>query len=160
MAARGKKARATTSVSPETAKLEETVRRVVDELTRSHELVGFRGPSLFVRERREPVVSTVDADHYLQIVDSEDKIVEISTAKIKERLSKVMESIADVAQQAENAAKNITSNVGKPPFELDEIKIGLSINVKAGVIFWGAGGDVDLELKFVRSRGDGTGKTA
>ena len=103
-------------------------------------------------------VTAVELDRYMQIVDSNGKIVDISVERIIKRLTDVLESIGDVAQGAADAGKNIAKKVGKVPFELDEIKVGLSVKVEAGIVVLGVGGDVNLELKFVRER-PGAGKT-
>lgn len=107
-------------------------------------------------------ISAAEREGYVQIVDSDGRVVEMSiekvVKKINEELTKVVGSIGDLAQRTVETGKDIVKGASGLPFELDEVKVGLSIKVEAGLLVVGVGGDVNLELKFVRER-TGAGKT-
>ena len=151
MAGKGKKSESRGLSREDISKLEKIAEKIVERSA-----IQARVPAGIVR------VSPVAPEGYIQIVDSNGKIVNISIEKvikkINERLKQVIGSIGDVAERAADAGKQIATKVSTMPFELDEIKIGLSIKVEAGIVVVGVGGDVNLELKFVRER-TGAGKT-
>lgn len=163
MAAQGKKSESQGLSYRDLSKLEAMVERVVERAAvnvAGQYRPGFGAlPPLVVIGEAELPASTIEPDRYLQIIDSRGEIVNVSIEKIKERLAQVVASIEDVAERAAAAGKNIANKVSKAPFDLEEITVGLSIKVEAGLVVVGVGGDVNLELKFVRAKGAGSGGT-
>lgn len=99
-----------------------------------------------------PLGSTVTPENYMQIVGSRGEIVNISIKEIEKRLTQVIQSIGNMAQGFAASGVNIAKKIGGAPFELDQITVGISIKLEAGLIVVGVGGDSNLELKFVRTR--------
>jgi len=152
MAGKGKKPESEGPSTEDISRLEELAKEIVAGSA------GKRRTQVKVDIKR---VAAGESDRYIQILASDGKIVDISNQevidKISERVTQMLESVGDIAQRAGEAGKNIAKKAGGIPFELDEVKVGLCIKVEAGIVVFGFGGDVNLELKFVRER-PGAGK--
>lgn len=98
------------------------------------------------------VQTVVQIPAYLQAVDNNGQIVNISTKKITDKLTAVVATVEAVSKSAmERASKIVSGGPDGHSFRLDEIVVGLNVSVEAGVVVTGVGAEANLELRFSRT---------